>query len=369
MMSGQPTPIEPFEQKPVERPEPTLQDYLTRFWLYRVKIAVVVLIATVTTAVVSLVWPPTYQATTTLLPPTEEGTGFSVSSLMGGLSNIPGITVPGRTGPEDIAVVVLESRRINSAILTRFNLADAYGTSDPDKAMKTLRKRTSFRIDETGVVVISVKDRDPHRASEIANGYVDELDKFNREIRMTKGRRMRMFIEGRLQQENVVLAEAEEKFGEYQRENKAVALSPEQASTVQAGAQLFARQAALHVELGTLREYAAENSEEVFSVRQELEQVERQISELPELGMEMARLMREVRMHIEIVALLTAQYEEARINEARDVATLEVLDTAVAPNKPQWPRKRLLTMIAFMLSLFGAVLWVTYLTRKQSLTA
>jgi uncharacterized protein involved in exopolysaccharide biosynthesis len=107
---------------------------------------------------------------------------------------------------------------------------------------------------------------------------------------------------------------------------------------------------ALQVRLGVVRDYS-DGSEEEIQIRQELAQLDRQMRALPETGLEMARLVREVRAGEAVLALLTAQYEDARITEARDVVTVEVLDPAVAPERKSRPHRIIMMAAAFMLSM------------------
>jgi len=344
--------------------EPNISGYAASAKPYIRGAMVIVFVGTLLTAAVALVWPPTYRAETVLLPPTEEETGFSVSSMFRGL-NVPGIRVPSRSGPEDVTMAILRSRRIAEILVGRFDLKTVYKTKREDIAIRQLQERSAFKVGETGTIVIRVEDREPKRAADLANAYAQELDRFNREIRMTKGRRMRVFVEQRLHETEQDLQAAEEALRRYGEKNRTVALSPGQLTAVEGSARLFASQAALDVQLGVARQYAAENSEEVQRLRQQLDQVNRLIGNLPELGLELARLVREVKIQEQVFSLLSAQHEEARITEARDVTTVEVLDPADPPERRFWPRRGLLTGLGFMISTFVALVWIAWSVRSR----
>ncbi|TMQ59022.1 MAG: hypothetical protein E6K76_05970 [Candidatus Eisenbacteria bacterium] len=352
-----------FARAPSGR-EPTPSDYLASARPYLRRASVAVAVGTLLSAAVALVWPPEYRAVAVLLPPTEEDTGFNMSSAFRGL-NVPGIRIPNRTGAEDVTMAILTSRRIAATLVGRFDLKKVYGLRREDDAIRRLQNESSLQLGETGTVIIRVKDRDPKRAADLANAYADELDRFNREIRMTKGRRMRVFVEKRLQETQQELAGAEEALRKYGEQHRTVALSADQLSAVESAARFFASQAALEVQLGVVRQYASEGSEEVRRLRQQLDQVNRQIGALPELGLELARLVREVKIQEQVFSLLSAQYEEARITEARDVSTVEVLDRADPPDRRFWPRRGLLTALGFVISAFGALLWIAWSVRRS----
>src|SRR5262245_15088842 len=100
----------------------------------------------------------------------------------------------------------------------------------------------------------------------MANAYVEFLDRFNREVRMTKGRRTRMFIEGRLAETRQDLGISEQRLAQYQASHKAVALSPQMSTAIDEAAKLYARRMALSVRLGVVRGYS-EGSEEETQIR------------------------------------------------------------------------------------------------------
>lgn len=337
--------------------------YLESAKPYLVRAVVIVAVGTVLAAGVALVWPPSYRAETVLLPPTEEDTGFSASSIFRGLS-VPGIRIPSRTGPEDVTMAILHSRRIAAILVKRFDLQKVYKLEQEDRAIRQLQDLSTFRVGETGTVIIRVEDREPKRAADLANAYAEELDRFNREIRMTKGRRMRVFVEKRIEETQQNLVKAEEALRRYGEQHRTVALSADQLSAVESSARLLASQAALDVQLGIARQYASENSEEVRRLRQQLDQINRLIGVLPELGLELARLVRDVKIQEQVFALLSAQYEEARLTEARDVTTVEVLDPAAPPDRRFWPRRGLLTALGFAISAFGALVWIAWNVRR-----
>jgi uncharacterized protein involved in exopolysaccharide biosynthesis len=128
-------------------------------------------------------------------------------------------------------------------------------------------------------------------------------------------------------------------------------------SALETASRRSAERAALEVRLGVIRSYTRGTSDEEVQLSQELEQLDRQLAALPTTGLELARLVREVKTLDQLYALLTAQYEEARINEARDVQTVEVLDEALPPERRSRPHRSVLVLAA---AAFGMVAGVAY---------
>ena len=327
-----------------------------RVWRRRRTIAAIVIAATVVTGPISMILPTWYRAEGTLLPPNEEESGVGLASLLKGFG-VAGVKVPTQATPTDVFIAILESRRINEEIVKRFDLQRRYHTRFMVDALRNLHKHAKFKASDAGTIEISVEDRDPKQAAAMANAYMDLLDRFNREVRMTKGRRTREFVERRLNETKDELALAEQRFANYQSQHKTAMMSREMTSAADAAARLYAQRAALQVRLGVVQSYTRGSSDEALQLTQELAQVDRQLAALPETGLEISRMYRDVRTFEQVYVLLTAQYEQARIDEARDVTTIELLDPAVPPEKKSRPMRTMMVAAAFVLSLTTVVVW------------
>ncbi len=327
-----------------------------RVWHRRRTIAVLVIAATLVVGVIAFVLPPWYRADGTLLPPSEEESGVGLASLLKGFG-VAGVKVPTQATPTDVFIAILESRRVNEEVVKRFDLRNRYHVKFMTDALKKLHSHARFKATDAGTIEISVEDRDPVRAAAMANAYMELLDRFNREVRMTKGRRTRTFVEQRLVETKQELAHAEQTFADYQSRHKTAMMSREMTTAADAAARLYAQRAALQVRLGVVQSYTRGPSDEALQITQELSQLDRQLAALPETGLEISRMYRDVRTLEQVYVLLTAQYEQARIDEVRDVTTIEVLDPAVPPEKKAKPLRSMMVMAAFGLSLTAGVLW------------
>ena len=336
-----------------------LSTLVQRTWAYRRPIGILVLAATLVTAVVAFRLPPWYRATGTLLPPGEEETGFGIARLLKGMS-VPGFKVPTQATPADVFLAVLESRRISREIVDRFDLKRRYQKKFTDDAVKELKEHVKFKLNDSGTIDIAVEDQDPKIAASMVNAYIELLDRFNRDVRMTKGRRTRLFVEQRLDQTKRDLANAEQLLTDYQSKNKAMVLSAEASSAIEAAARMYAQRTALEVKLGVIQGYSRGTTGEAEQIVDQLAQLDRQLAKLPETGLELARLLRDVKIQEQVYALLTEQYEEARIDEARDVVTVEVLDPGTPPEHKFRPHRLVMIAVALALSLAVGVAYALF---------
>jgi tyrosine-protein kinase Etk/Wzc len=306
---------------------------------------------------VALVIPKRYTARTSILPPSEEQTGLSISSLLRGIM-VPGVRVPQAVTASDMVQALLESDRLRVAVGRRIDPRKVYGIRDSIDAYEKLRRRAHFKVTQLALIEIRVDAPTAGDAAALANTYVEELDRFVRTQRMSRGHRTRVFVEHRLADVRANLDSAQAVLSRYQQRHHAPALGTAATTAVESMARLYADRMSLQFQLELARSYAAENSQEVRLLEARLAAMDKELDRLPPMGMEMGRLLRDVKVLEAAFTYLTAQYEDARIDEARDVMALEVLDTAAPPSKASWPRKRYFAAGGLVLGLLGGVGWV-----------
>lgn len=346
-------------------------------------ITALVILITSAVSIFSLLSPKIYRATASLLPPQEQqemgvmGMEFSrISQLTGGL-------LPAPTTPADLFVAMLKSRTMADAVVDQFDLMRVYEAEYRDQARRRLEDSTRLSVSKEKVISISVEDTQPQRAADMANFYVDQLDILSRTINLSAAKRNRLFIEGRLEDTKAQLATLEEALQTYQTEHKTVSLEQQAKSAIEAAAELQAHLTASEVELQVLESYLSPNNPDVIKKRLAIREMQRHLNrmqygpmaiendgvpfmtdgdalnpafvKMPFLGLNLARLTREVKVQETLYTLLTSQYEQAKIQEARNTPTVQVLDRAIAPERKIKPSIRTNTLLAFVISAFIAV--------------
>lgn len=337
----------------------------SRVKAHRTPITLFVLAITLVTAGIAFLLPNWYQATASLLPPGEEETGFGIARLLRGAS-VPGVKIPTQSTPADVMLAVLKSRRIEDEIINRYDLRRVYKVKFMEDAAKELDRHTKFKLTDAGTIDMALEDKDPKRAAAMLQTFIDLLDQFNREVRSTKGRRTRIFVEQRLQETQQNLAKAEQALADYQSSHKAAIITPQMSTATDNAARLYAQRMALEVRLGVVRGYAREGSEEEQQILAQLAQIDAQLRSLPETGLELARYLRESKKQETLYELLTSQYEEARIDEARDVVTVDVLDPPSAPERKLRPHRGVMIAVGFLLSLGVGLAYALFQDEKQA---
>ena len=156
-----------------------------------------VLASGVVSAVWSLITPSIYESQTKILLPqqTPSVTSLFASSSLAGLAASKDLSSALRN-PTDVYVSMLASRSITDAIIDRFHLMDVYKTKLRTACRLKLNARVILTAEKGNIISIVVQDEDPKRAAEIANGFVEELSRFNQALNLSEAVERRKFFEG-----------------------------------------------------------------------------------------------------------------------------------------------------------------------------
>lgn len=335
----------------------------------------------IASAGISLILPAWYRSEATVFGPEEVSEARRVLTTLRSLS-IPGVRQNVGVASPETFLAILESRRLRERIVEQFDLVKALRAKGVEDALRKLGKRVWVGLENTGVIRVTVEDRDRQRAAAIANAMIEELDKINVEIRIYKARRARQHLETQLQVTRERLATAEDSLARFQRENLAVSIDEQARAAVQSVAELEARAIQLRIRKGIAEDYQTTSNPELRAITRELAELEARLSEaeigsgevtspgqiplaaLPDLGIRLARLLREVKVGEALLALLAEDCEEARLAEARETPVVQVLDQAVPAERRARPRRTILVLswmaIAFAVSAAYAVAAARY---------
>jgi len=334
--------------------------------------------AFVLSIVVALLLPKVYSSTVSILPPQQD----SMSSAMGlgALSQMPG-GMGALSGlldiktPADLWVGILKSNTVMDAMIDRFDLKTLYDKKTLDETRLNLKENYKILKAKEGIIALTVLDKDPKRSAQMANAFIEELDKLNTERGMSSGKRTRVFVERRLQETKEELSKSEEAVKLFLEKNKAIKLDDQSKAIISAIGDVKGVLMAKQVELQTFLSFATPTHPQAQLLRVEVEGLEQKMRELeegesgkrgsknifiptdkmPSLGLQYVRLLRTNKVQETLYAFLTQQYETARIQEAKDSSTVQVLDIAKAPERKTKPKRALIVLLSTFTALFLSI--------------
>jgi len=377
--------------------EVSLWDYFYVLYKWRKFIVVNVFILTLIAVVVALLLPVQYKATATVIAPRKTdifgGLGMFSQSIREFAPFLRGLS--GTQLPLFTYLAILNSRTAMEKVVNKFDLIKVYGIKDSsmEKAVKKLRGNTDFEIDENGVLVINVYDEDRRRAADMANYFVEVLNEINIKLNIEEAKNNRIVIERRYLQNLADLKAAEDTLKKFQQ-RYGIYYLPEQAkAAVEAAAELEAQIIAEEVKLGILQRQLGDDASEVRAVKIQIEEMKKRLNQMkegnerlknemtlfvpfknmPELGLQYLRLYREYEIQNKLLEFIVPLYEQAKIEEQKNIQVVHVLDYAVPPEKKARPFRTLIVLSVFAsaLVLFVIIAFVneSFLNRKQFLNS
>jgi capsule polysaccharide export protein KpsE/RkpR len=340
--------------------------------------------------VVAFLIPSKFESTTRLMPPdAPQGQGIAMlatlAGKMGSSLGALGGDLLGMKTSVDLFAAVLESRTVQDDLISKFELRQVYGEKRWVDARKELTRRTDVAIDrKSGVLMIHVTDHDPKRASAMAQEYIVQLNNVVTQLNTSSAHRERLFLEGRLEQVKAELETAEKEFSQFASKNAAIDIKEQGKAMVEATAALEGELIATQTELQGLRQIYTDYNVRVRAAQARVNELQRQIQKLsgdsqsdvlgaegrketelypsirklPLLGVAYADLYRKTKVEETIFEILTQQYELAKVQEAKEVPSVKVLDPPDIPEKKVFPPRMVLIVLSILAGLVLGILWI-----------
>lgn len=328
--------------------------YLASCWRVLIlRVAIVVIVAGSFTA---LLLPNIYTATVVLLPPQQgSSSGAALLAQLGSLGSLAsmGANGLGIKNPNDLQVSLLMSESVENAMVHRFRLDEQYHKRYLSKARKKWERETHIDSGlKDGLIRLEVEDRDPRRAAELANGWVEEYKRFNSTLAVTEAQQRRQFFDQELKSAREELTHAEDSLKQTEQRTGVIQMDGQAHAMIESAAVLRGQIAVREVEIRGLRSFATEQNPDLVRAEQELASLEGQLAQMDvnsqgragdlvapkgsvtDAGLDYARALREVKYRETVYELLMRQYEVARVDEAREGAPVQVVDPASVPDRP-----------------------------------
>ena len=382
-----------------ETPESsTTVEWLSLMWEHRALLRKVAIRALIISTIVAFLLPTKYDSTVRLMPPDSlggdsgmlmaalstvgAGSGSGSGKLPAGLASLAGSAL-GMKSNGALFVDLLRSRTVQTRIVDKFHLRGKFWDRYEEDARNTLDDHTQVSEDrKSGVISVTVRGSSPQQARDLAKAYVEELDGLLSHVSTFSARRERIFIEQRLASVKSDLEDAERQFSQFASKNSTLDIKEQTKAMVESAAVLEGQIVAAQSELESLRQIYTPNNVRVRAMQARVDELKRQseklggtdasllpgaaptdqqfpsIRKLPLLGVEWADRYRTLKVQETVFELLSQRYELARIQEAKEVPTVNVVDPAYVPERKSSPKKLLVIAALTLLSLAGTCAWI-----------
>lgn len=382
---------------PAPEPEDKKGEKLWLLWRSRRFLWGVTWKTLIASTVLAFVVPSHYKSAVRFVP-AENSSSSGSSSMMGLLSKAIGsdnssmgfgldaASLLGAKTPGAFYVEVLKSRTVQDRLINRFDLRARYSKTTYFEARKKLSSFTDIEEDKkSGVITLTTTDYEPRIAAQIANAYVDELNRLAVDLNTSSAHRERQFLEERLSSARQDLARASALLSQFTSKNSMVDPQNEGRAVMDAAARMQGELIASETELKGLQQIYSDDNVRVRTLKARMAELQSQLKKLigqnsdaalqdpnagwsapypsmhtlPGLGSRYAELYREAKIQEAVYAFVTQQFEMARIQEAKELPIVRVMDAGVASEKRSSPIRSLImagsVFGAFLLACFWLV--------------
>jgi len=349
-----------------------------------------VLIAVVVVGIYSYTMPQSYIAITTLMPPEQRSSGGGLAALL--QSAAPGISLGGMDSKSSVVSVdIITSNSLIERVIQNLKLPEHPFFKGMDTTTILSIVKSSLYIDSrvrTGVTAIECTMRTGYFAtqneidivsqlsSDIANSITFCLDQMLRDKNVSTARKTREFIERLMVTTKQKLDSTQEEMEKFQLTNKVFTIDDQTKAIVSSAVGIGTELSKAQIELGAIKEQYQSNSPIVQSFEQKVNSLQNQyekvqnggiaqvdkysipLQNIPHLGRKYINLLRDMKIQEQINAYLESQRMQEAIQEARDVPVVLVLDKAVKPHNRSTPKRTMMIVLTFGLSLILSVIWV-----------
>jgi tyrosine-protein kinase Etk/Wzc len=346
-----------------------------------------------------LVTPNEYTARATLMPGSSPGETGDMQNMAGSVLNRLGLSGVFRAptiNPADVFANTLRSRFLLRNVVRKMGLVEVFKIKDAsqdralEKAVDELLKRSSVDVSDMLLITVEVTDENPQLAADIANAFLDELDKANQQFSLSSAKKAREFVEERLDETEKSLVGAQDELTKFQEENGAIALDEQSKATVEAVARVEGEILALEAQRDALSathtsaySKVREMDLQIQAMRDKVRTLTRRdaasgggakdkevvpqeslspevgvfipLGDVPSISAEYARLLLDVKTQEKVFEILVGQHEELKIEEAKNVPTIQVLDLAFPPIEKSKPFRTVIMVVAIFVGLVGSL--------------
>jgi tyrosine-protein kinase Etk/Wzc len=343
--------------------------------------------------IVSFFLPKTYEATAIILPATDE----SGASLSQGLAStfleqfgMSGLIGNSSTDSSAMFEAVLKGNELAEEVLRRYDYLsimgiNKYGEKKTIKSFAGTVQVTKSKDDPS--MSIAIQSHDPVFAANLVNSYVRELNKYNLNNSFTSTRYFREYIEQRMDEAERELDQAQAELREFQEKNSAISISQQAKATLNVLGEMQSKLITLEVDKAAKEKFYKGSHIQIEQLDAQMEALRKNIDQLtysqegsvaiekeggkiefyiplksmPGLNFDESKMLLKVEAKTGVVTLLTTQLEQAKLDEAKDMPTINVLEWAYPPMTPVKPKLVLNVILSLVVGMFLGIFIVFFM--------
>ncbi|RLJ04271.1 MAG: hypothetical protein DRP08_02135 [Candidatus Aenigmatarchaeota archaeon] len=349
-------------------------------WIYFLSFFIPVSIA----LILFFTLPRRYTATAEIMPSLEPETMATIGASLTLANPFLNLMVT----PADIYARILRSRTVVEGVIDKLDLQRRFKARYKDVLIRKLQKSIGIKVYPEGLIEVYYEHKDKVLATRIVNEFILVADSVNRYAVMTKGKELRIFLEGRLKEMRLELSAYQDSLGELQKKYGFIDLPEEykafahsfvnvytdlvlEKARLEYIANLYGKDSPLvekkEKQIRALKDYINKKilkgqniSEEGYGVGFSVS-----LNKLPEVLKKYLMYNAEIEARKEAYSFLFSKYEEAKLLEKKDTPTINILSFAKIPQKKSWPRGSRLVFLGIVVGFIVSFLYTIYAEKEQ----
>lgn len=317
-----------------------------------------------------------YKSSASVLP--AEKTDFlgsigGLSSIVKSFSPSKGLAALTGNSETDRFIAILKSATLTDDVVKRFKIREEYEMEDAyyENVVKAFNNNLEIVVADEGNLVITVYDKDPQKAADIANYMITKLNEMNTELSVTNAKANREFIEKRYNENTTLIDSLENQMKDFLQKYGVIAVPEQLEATVKAMADIYSQLAQKELELSVMKRTYGDDSPFTNQAEIAVEEMKKKIEMInsgqglsedgvnllipfkkaPGLGNKYFKIYRDLEIQYKILELVQPMYEQAKVEEFRNTPSVLILDYAGPADRKARPKGSLY----FVISLFGSV--------------
>ncbi len=343
------------------------------------------------------IYPITYSTSVSILPPNDQPQGLS--GLLGTSDVSPLLSLTGNGGDSQLYAEILKSRSAKEIVINKCGLINFFEIDDTNsqlqQAVKELSDKIFVDVTKEGIIIFSTKfstglfarfssarDSVNNLSAFVSNTFVEALDEINREKMNSRAKKTRKYLEIQLQLTKLELDSLENELKIFQERNKAISLPAQIEAAIVNAAEVKSQIILAEIQLNSISQNMQSNNQSILSLENKLKVLKSKYSDLvgreddekdyfpkfadvPEISYELVKIKRNLEVQNQVYLLLQKQYFTEKIQENKDIPTIQVLDKAIPALKPTSPRLLFHTFVGTVFAFLLISTIIVFIENKQ----
>ena len=334
---------------------------------FKLCLAIILIPTIVAFVLVMWVIKPVYAATAVVTPPATSQTSLSgLSSMLGGASGMSSLLGFANANDDENAVwTIFNSWELHDQVIREFNLAEHYEFDGDFHAdlLKEFRKNFAVEVNKEDMFAVSMEDEDFRLAAKIVSFMLEKADSAFNAFKTAQARQSRIYFQSRLDSCEHALDSLVAEFVKFQVDNNFYDPDIQLESTIKYLGALQAKREEVSIEMAFEKADRGEKSKRYDELTKRYQGVNSALhgalkgrhenmgmvalKKSPELGAEYMRRETEIRVQEAMYKLLRQQSEQMRMEEAKMLTNLHVLEPPWENDKKIYPLRGVTLIFVF----------------------